>query len=341
MSRVSVLISAYNAGKYIEEAIRSAINQRETGEVLILDDGSKDNTWELCQELARQYSQIRLFQHKGGRNRGVAAGRNRLLAESRFPYVAFLDADDYYMPQRLEIPIQILENNPDIDVVYEAYTKFYEKPELQEEWLKQNNLEKHLFIMSPAIAPEKLFEYAMLNGTRSNVAQLVARRSAYFAIPPFNEDIGSADDALALHQLIAVCRFAAGRLSEPVYMVRIHDSNTFANLPEKQIAKARSLRLSWMTRFWRWSLVHLSDEQIRLARYFVISRARETAPSIFMYRLRPNRFFSKVHYFVGLLFLPFYFPRLAPSRMYFLALAYSMLGAKLSKEICLQYKGNS
>lgn len=89
---ISVIVPVYNAEKYIRETIHSILNQDFADfEILLINDGSKDKSLEICNELALKYPQIRVFEQK---NSGVSAARNKGLLEARGEYIAFADADD-------------------------------------------------------------------------------------------------------------------------------------------------------------------------------------------------------------------------------------------------------
>ena len=106
---VSVIMPAYNAGKYIEEAIRSVIAQTVTDwELLVIDDCSTDETCAIVAKLAEQDERIRLFRNE--ENRGVARTRNRGLDLCRGQYVALLDRDDLWLPEKLAKQLQQLRD---------------------------------------------------------------------------------------------------------------------------------------------------------------------------------------------------------------------------------------
>src|SRR6478735_3013546 len=94
--KVSVIVPVYNAAPYVEEAVRSAVSLPEVGEVILVEDGSADNGLEVCKILVQHYANVKLFQHEDGKNRGAGESRNLALKHSRFPYIAFLDADDIF-----------------------------------------------------------------------------------------------------------------------------------------------------------------------------------------------------------------------------------------------------
>ncbi len=97
MPHVSVVIPAYNAERFIVETVNSALNQTyQDLEVIVVDDGSKDGT---VAALAQFGNRIRVHQQANG---GVAKARNTGVSLARGTYIAFLDADDLWLPQKLE-----------------------------------------------------------------------------------------------------------------------------------------------------------------------------------------------------------------------------------------------
>ena len=105
---VSVIMPAYNVAKYIEQAIRSVMSQTVIQwELLVLDDCSTDKTCAIVQELAAADARITL--HKNEHNMGVAATRNHALGLCRGRYVAFLDSDDIWYPEKLEKQLALME----------------------------------------------------------------------------------------------------------------------------------------------------------------------------------------------------------------------------------------
>lgn len=105
---VSVIMPAYNAGAYIEEAIRSVMAQTVTDwELLVLDDGSTDDTCALVERLAAEDPRICLLQNE--RNLGAANTRNRGFELCKGRFVSLLDSDDRWMPKKLEKQLALLE----------------------------------------------------------------------------------------------------------------------------------------------------------------------------------------------------------------------------------------
>ena len=122
---VSIVMPSYNTGRFIAESIRSVLSQTYTDwELIIVDDCSTDDTMEVIESViadARDLSaKIRVFQNE--KNSGAAASRNKALREARGKYIAFLDSDDLWDPQKLEHQVKFMERGH----VNFCYTRYRE-----------------------------------------------------------------------------------------------------------------------------------------------------------------------------------------------------------------------
>lgn len=110
---VSVLIPVYNAGKFLVPAIQSIQKQTIADfEMLVIDDGSTDGSWETLKKLAKKDKRIRLFRNET--NKGLVKSLNFLIPKTRGTYIARMDADDISLPHRFAYQIALLEENPDM-----------------------------------------------------------------------------------------------------------------------------------------------------------------------------------------------------------------------------------
>lgn len=108
---ISVIIPFYNAAKYVRESVKSALVFDEVGEIILIEDNSPDNAIEVCLELEKKYEKVKLFCHPNFENRVAAASRNFGIVKSKFEYIAFFDADDYFLPNRFQAASKILSDN--------------------------------------------------------------------------------------------------------------------------------------------------------------------------------------------------------------------------------------
>lgn len=113
---ISVLIPVYNVAAYVEEAITSILHQTYRNlEIIVVDDASTDNTYELVQELAKQDSRIKLFRNQT--NRQIVETLNFAFAQATGTYIARMDGDDVSLPSKIEEQYKFLIRNPGYDLV--------------------------------------------------------------------------------------------------------------------------------------------------------------------------------------------------------------------------------
>jgi glycosyltransferase involved in cell wall biosynthesis len=119
---VSVIIIFLNGEKFIQEAIESVWAQTyDHWELLLVDDGSTDQSTEMTRLYAQQYpGKVRYLEHAGHQNRGMSATRNVGIRHASGELIAFLDADDVWLPQKLERQVALLRSQPEAAMVYGA-----------------------------------------------------------------------------------------------------------------------------------------------------------------------------------------------------------------------------
>lgn len=108
MPRVSIIIPTLNDGEYISDALRSVFAQTYRDfETVVVDGGSDDGTWEILEE---NRSRLEFFRQKG---KGVSQAKNEAIGKARGEYIAFLDGDDLWYPDKLRIQIEFLDDHPE------------------------------------------------------------------------------------------------------------------------------------------------------------------------------------------------------------------------------------
>ena len=116
---ISVVVPCFNAERYIAAAVESALQQGWPGlEVVVVDDGSTDGSAERVRGLCRAHSNVRLIEQA---NAGVAAARNHGLRHASGEWIAFLDADDLWLPGKLRAQWLLLRSCPDARMAYTAW----------------------------------------------------------------------------------------------------------------------------------------------------------------------------------------------------------------------------
>ena len=207
--KVSVIIPAYNRRDFVTEAIDSALNQTYRDfEVIVVDDGSTDGTGEMLKE--RYDDKIRYFYKENG---GCASARNYGIKMARGEYIAFLDSDDRYLPEKLEDQVGILEKNNRCGFVSSDVIFFDDGKE-------------YLF---KTIRPDKNGDiaYPIFMFTYFSLCASVFRKSCFDKVGYFNETMRYNEDTDML--LRVAINFKAEFSYKPTFLYRVHKEGKSTN----------------------------------------------------------------------------------------------------------------
>jgi glycosyltransferase involved in cell wall biosynthesis len=251
---VSVIMPFWNPGAFIEEAIASVRNQTfSSWELLLVDDGSSDQSTEIAKRYAAQSpSLIRYLEHEGHQNRGVAASRNLGLRHAKAHYLAFLDADDVWLPHKLAQQTAILEAEPEAAMVCGPSLFWYSWSGRTED--RERDYVKDLRI-APAglIQPPALLISSLTRGTFvANPSTILIRREVVNRIGGFEESfIGDIqtyeDDAFLAKVQLKHAVFVA---TECWSRYRRHEHSLFSIMTNTGKTRATQLfYLNWLERY--------------------------------------------------------------------------------------------
>ncbi len=153
---VSTIIIFLNAQRFLAESIESVLSQTYDGwELLLVDDGSTDESRNIALHYAKQYSgKVRYFDHSGRENRGMSASRNLGIANAKGEYIAFLDADDVWLPHKLEHQVAVLESQPHAAMVYGPTQWWYswtgDRTDVPRDYIHELGVEPNTLLQPPA-----------------------------------------------------------------------------------------------------------------------------------------------------------------------------------------------
>ncbi len=259
--KISVVIPVFNAAEFVQKAVESALEQEQTVQIVLVEDDSTDESLTVCRQLESQYESVILVRHPDGGNHGAGASRNLGIQKSDAPFVAFLDADDIYLPGRFDKAQELLEFNDDIDGVYEAIGVHSQDNESRRKWDELGR--GKLTTMHESVPPEELcdalIEYSLGYFT---LDALVVRKSSFWREDPFFEELRLHQDTAMIIQLAHYAKLVPGRLKEPVALRRVHSGNRFLSSPNLH----RTSMKMWEALF-RWSLRERLPED-RIANIF-------------------------------------------------------------------------
>ncbi len=212
---VSVIIPVYNGERYLADAIKSVLQQAyRPYEIIIVDDGSEDNT----AEIARSYPQVQyIFQL----NQGVATARNTGLAVATGCIVTFLDHDDLMLPNSLNLRITYLIRNPQIQCLIAMHTSFLERDAGEQNWVRPNEFDKAHFGFGYLMAKKSFF--VKVGGFKSEYL-LLENMELFFRA----KEMG----------------FQVAKLPEVVIRRRIHTSNTSRDIKTARMNLIKMTRAS-------------------------------------------------------------------------------------------------
>lgn len=209
--KVSVIIPVYNAAEFVEEAVESALNQKQTGEVILIEDGSTDNSIQICKKLETLYNNVFIYQHGNGINRGASESRNLGIKNAKFNYISFLDADDIYANNRFIESERLFNSHLDIDGVYEC-AQYYN--------------ENKIYTINKSINPDKLL-YFLIRGKYGHfhTNAITLKKTVFDKVGFFHPDLKLHQDTEMWLRLAHSCKLINGNLTEPVCFIRRHPGN--------------------------------------------------------------------------------------------------------------------
>jgi glycosyltransferase involved in cell wall biosynthesis len=209
MPTVSVVIPTYNAARYIEAAVDSVLGQTfRDVEILVVDDGSTDDT---AAVLSRYGQPVR---YRWQENRGVSAARNRGIQESSGRYVAFLDADDTWFPEKLDRQIAALEASGQHRACYSAHVICTEAltPLAVQRSVRRGSTLEDLLLRGNVVG---------------NICTVLCDRSLFSIAGNFDVSLSQCADWDMWVRLATITEFLY--LDEPLVTYRQHESNMSAD----------------------------------------------------------------------------------------------------------------
>lgn len=211
---VSIVIPAYNAEKYLEQTIQSVLDQTYSNwELIVVDADSEDDTARVAKTFVARDKRIFYFLRERD---GIASGRNAGIEKARGKYIAFLDADNIFLPKKLELQVDYLESHHECGVCYSKILHFYDgKPDI----FYENKNEK------PFNGEDLLRECLRRNFI--NVLSVLVRKSVFDAHGAFKQGWQACDEQYVWVNL-AYHRVVFSYLDEVVGFLRLHRTSDSA-----------------------------------------------------------------------------------------------------------------
>lgn len=160
MPKISVIIPVYNVEDYIDECLKSVVTQTlDNFEVLVINDGSLDQSQKIIDKYVTEYSFVHSFQKKNG---GLSSARNYGIKKAKSDYVYFLDGDDFIAPDLLQKCYEVLKRE-NSDIVYFDFYEYYnaEKTRVMKGIKNPSVAGKERYMISPPAAWNKVFRTSL------------------------------------------------------------------------------------------------------------------------------------------------------------------------------------
>lgn len=230
---ITVIIPVYNAEAFIEKAVNSAIQFPEVKEILLIDDGSKDNSFQICLKAAQEHDIVKVLQHADQKNHGVSASRNLGMDLATSEFVTFLDADDYYLPNRFDAEREYFQN-PKIEGVYGAISTEFVTEKGKEIYLEKFLNDNLTTVYQEAEGLEVFKGLSEINkehGTFFSMIALTIRKTALQRTGlRLNEKLKIGEDKDFIVKLSYLAYLKSGFINEPVAVRTGHENNTITKI---------------------------------------------------------------------------------------------------------------
>lgn len=244
--KISVIIPVYNAEKYVSQAVESALQFEEVCEVILVEDCSPDNALQVCRKLTEKYSRVKLYQHPDKKNHGAGATRNLGIEMADGDFIAFLDADDYYLPNRFNAEKELFKD-PKVEGVYGAIGVHYYSEKAKEQYYKIFG--DRLTTVYKRHPPEEVFPGQLnMKGTFGlfSIDALTIRKSSLKKMDCFlKTHLKLHQDTEFLFRLSYYLRLYPGILHKAVAVRGVHENNRITKVDTKKINPATTRVLLW------------------------------------------------------------------------------------------------
>jgi glycosyltransferase involved in cell wall biosynthesis len=217
MPKISVVIPTYNRSTYVTKAIDSVLAQSYRDyEIIVVDDGSTDNTCEVLKSYMNKICYI--YQE----NAGVSATRNRGVRESKGLYLAFLDSDDLWYPEKLELQVKHIQDNDAENVIsFHGVEWFVQKLE-EKELLRRCESVKWPRVSTDGYVKDPVLDVA--EGAYFSLGTMLCCKSTFLKIGFFCEELSAGEDEEWISRAAMRLRFRY--LPQPYLKILYHKAKT-------------------------------------------------------------------------------------------------------------------
>ncbi|UZT96658.1 glycosyltransferase family 2 protein [Chryseobacterium fluminis] len=247
MMKISIVVPVYNAEKFVTQAVESALYFDEVYEVILIEDQSPDNALEVCRRLALTYDRVKLFQHPDQGNHGASASRNLGIKKATGDFIAFLDADDYYLPNRFDAEKELFKD-PGVDGVYGALGVHYYSEKAREQYYSV--FRDDLTTVYKKHPPKDVFPgqlYMLGSFGLFSIDTLTLRRDSLEKKINilFKSHLKMHEDTEFLLRLSYYLDLYPGSIDKPIAVRGVHEDNRITKVETGQLKQTVSREILW------------------------------------------------------------------------------------------------
>lgn len=221
---VSIITASYNYENYIKETIESVINQTYTNwELIIIDDGSTDNSVEVIKSYCKKDKRIKLFQHEGEINKGLAETVKLGISKAKGEWIAFLESDDKFMPEYLEEKVKIINRNSNVKFIFSDLETFGSEKTSFDKSLVYSSIKKKLISKKPLMD----LSLELLKQNLICTFSIVMVKKNLIEECNFNTPVNALLDLWLWTQIAQKTKFYY--LNKPLTMWRVHNQSFINN----------------------------------------------------------------------------------------------------------------
>lgn len=244
--KISIIIPVYNAEEFVSQAVESALQFEEVYEVILVEDKSPDNALLVCQELTEKYNRVKLYQHPDKANHGAGASRNLGIEKATGDFIAFLDADDYYLPNRFDAEKELFKNES-VEGVYGAIGVHYYSEKAKEQYYRVFG--DRLTTVYKKHEPKDVFPGQLnMRGTFGlfSIDALTVRKSSLKKMEFFfKTHLKLHQDTEFLFRLSYYLNLYPGILDKAVAIRGVHENNRITKIDSREVKPATTRVVLW------------------------------------------------------------------------------------------------
>ncbi|MGU3374210.1 glycosyltransferase family 2 protein [Chryseobacterium sp. M5A1_1a] len=245
--KISVIIPVYNAEKFVYQAVQSALQFEEVHEVILVEDKSPDQALRICEQLAEKYDRVQLYQHPDKGNHGAGPTRNLGIEKSTGDFISFLDADDYFLPNRFDAEKELFQR-PEVEGVYGALGVHYYTEKAKEQYYQL--FEDRLTTVYKRHDPKEVFPgqiYMLGSFGLFSIDALTIRKDSLIKKMDvlFKASLRLHQDTEFLFRLSYYLNLYPGILDKAVAIRGVHEDNRITQVDSKKVNPAITRVLLW------------------------------------------------------------------------------------------------